>query len=66
MKTTFARIMTTAVILVITALLALGITFEVLARNLFRDGIQKNLSRDAEVISTLASVVTIPLISMLL
>lgn len=55
MKTAFARTLTTAVILVVTALLALGISFEVLARNYFQKNTMETLHTDAEVISALAA-----------
>ena len=55
MRTTFARTMTSAVILVVTALLALGITFEFLARDFFRRRAMEDLNTDAEVISALAA-----------
>ena len=55
MKTSFARNLTTTLVLLMVAMFAMGVAFEVLAREFFQKRTMENLDADAEVISALAS-----------
>ena len=55
MKTTFSRILFSAILVLLVALLVIGISFQALVRNYLKDQAMENLKNDGAIIAQLAS-----------